>query len=581
MSGRSSENGIVIRRWPVALLPALFLLLLAEAGGQRQPPAARSGGQLVVSQRSEPRTLNPLLALDEPSLSVLRLLHGHLAGLNAAEQRLEPELAESWEVLPGGRRIRVQLRPGLRFCDGGPLTVDDVIFSYRIFQDPKLASGQAESLRVGGQPLEVMRTGPHSLEFRTAAPTALGARLLQNVPVLPFSRLAGAERQGALADVWKLGAAPAEIAGAGPFRLKDYIPGQRLELERNPHYWRRDPRGEALPYLDRLLILFTGSEDAELARFLAGDTDLISGIRPSALDLAGQLERKGRARLHDVGPDLSYNFLLFNLNPDRSPPDPALAIRQGWFRDARFRRALSTAADRDAIVRVVYRGRGAPLATHVSPGNRAWRHPRLEPPARSISSAQALLAEAGFRRVRGRLQDPAGNPVRFTILASTSNRQRQQMAEILKEDFRALGIEAAVVSLEFRSFVARLLEKRDFDTAVMGLGAGDTDPVTDVNVWTITGKTHLWNLSGQPVAAWESEMDALLRQIMNELDETARRSLYWKLQELEAAHVPIIPLAAPNLLVASKPGLAGFRPAVLSRNSLWNVEALFWSMASR
>lgn len=580
MSGRSSEKGIVIRRLPVAFLPAFFLLLV-EAGGQGQPPVARSGGQLVVSQRSEPRTLNPLLALDEPSLSVLRLLHGYLARLNAAEQRLDPELAESWEVMPGGRIIRVKLRPDVRFFDGSRLSVEDVLFSFRIFQDPKLASGQAESLRVGGQPLEVRQTGPHSLEFRTAEPTALGARLLQNVPILPSRRLAGAERQGALADVWKLGAAPAEIAGAGPFRLKEYVPGQRLELARNPHYWRRDERGEALPYLDRLLILFTGSEDAELARFLAGETDVISGIRPNALNLIRQLEQKGRVRIHDVGPDLSYNFLLFNLNPDRTPPDPALAIRQGWFRDARFRRALSMAADRDAIVRIVYRGRGAPLATHVSPGNHAWRHLRLEPPARSVSNAQALLAEAGFRRVRGRLLDSAGHPVRFTILASTSNRQRQQMAEILKEDFRALGIEAAVVSLEFRTFVARLLEKRDFDTAVMGLGAGDTDPVTDVNVWTIAGKTHLWNLSGQPVAAWESEMDALLLQIMNELDETVRRSLYWKFQELEAAHVPIIPLAAPNLLAAGKQALAGFRPSVLSRNSLWNVETLFWSMPSR
>lgn len=571
----------MIRPTPWVVLPALFLLWVVDTAGQRQPPGTRSGGQLVVSQRSEPRTLNPLLALDEPTISVLRLLHGHLAGLNAAGQRLEPELAGSWEVLPGGRRIRVQLRPDLRFSDGGPLGVEDVIFSYRIFQDPKLASGQAEALRVGGQPVEVVRTGPRSLEFRTAAPTALGARLLQNVPILPFRRLAGAERQGTLAGVWKLGAAAEEFAGAGPFLLRAYVPGQRLELARNPHHWRRDERGEALPYLDRLVILFTGSEDAELARFLGGDTDVISGLRPSALNLVRQREREGRARLYDAGPDLSYNFLLFNLNPDREPPDPALAMRQGWFRDVRFRRALSIAADRDAMVRVVYRGRGAPLATHVSPGNHSWRHPRLQPPARSLSSAQALLAEAGFRRLRDGLRDPAGNPVRFTILASTSNRQRQQMAEILREDFRALGIEAAVVSLEFRTFVARILEKRDFDTAVMGLGAGDTDPVTDVNVWSIAGKTHLWNLSGRPVAAWESEMDALLREIMSETRETVRRSLYWRFQELEALHLPIIPLAAPNLLVASKAGLEGFQPAVLSRNSLWNVERLFWSGASR
>ena len=77
-------------------------------------------------------------------------------------------------------------------------------------------------------------------------------------------------------SAWTLTTAPAEIAGMGSFRLKEYVPGQKVVLERNPYYWKADRSKNRLPYLDELVFLFVGNEDAQAIRFQAGDTDIIS-----------------------------------------------------------------------------------------------------------------------------------------------------------------------------------------------------------------------------------------------------------------------------------------------------------------
>lgn len=108
--------------------------------------------------------------------------------------------------------------------------------------------------------------------------------------------------------------APAEIAGLGPCCLKKYVPGQRIVLKRNPYYWKVDARGTRLPYLDEIAFLFVPSEDAQVIRFQAGDTDVLT--RFSAQDFS-VLERAANSkgyRVHDLGPGLEYNFLFFNLN---------------------------------------------------------------------------------------------------------------------------------------------------------------------------------------------------------------------------------------------------------------------------
>ena len=107
----------------------------------------QSGGELRFCLRSEPKTLNPLLAADDASETVRYLTGGVLVRVNRLTQELEPELATSWKVTNGGKTITFQLRDGLRFSDGTPFSPDDVVFTMQQLMDPALHSPTGDAFR--------------------------------------------------------------------------------------------------------------------------------------------------------------------------------------------------------------------------------------------------------------------------------------------------------------------------------------------------------------------------------------------------------------------------------------------------
>jgi peptide/nickel transport system substrate-binding protein len=125
--------------------------------------------------------------------------------------------------------------------------------------------------------------------------------------------------------------------------------------------------------------------------------------------------------------------------------------------------------------------------------------------------------------------------------------------------------------------VDRVFKTYDYEAAVMALADGDADPNTEMNVWSLRGSTHLWNLeSGRSQASWEEDIDRLMQQQMITLDREQRKRLYDRVQELAAENLPLISLVSPNILVGAKKRLANFRPAILNDYTLWNAEQLFF-----
>ena len=375
---------------------------------------------------------------------------------------------------------------------------------------------------------------------------------------------------------------PARIAGMGPFRLKRHIPGDRIILERNPYYWKVDRQGNRLPYLDEIVLLSVGSEDAQVIRFQSGETDVLSRI--SAANFAAlEKERQAKGfRLYDVGPGLEYNFLFFNLNDLDKGALPELERKQVWFRQRAFRQAVSAAIDRAGLVRLTFQGRGTSLWSHVTPGNRLWWNARLPRPARSLPEARKLLTSAGFGwGADGTLLDAAGRPVEFSIVTNAGNAPRTQMATMLQTDLGELGIRVHVVPLEFRSLLDRILKSHDYEACVLGLASGDADPNGDINVLLSSGGSHLWHPAQiQPATPWEAEIDQLMRRQLSVLDQAERKRLYDRVQHLMAENLPLIYLASPNILAAAKKGLGNIKPANLESYVLWNVEELYWTRQS-
>jgi peptide/nickel transport system substrate-binding protein len=535
-----------------------------------------AGGRLVVALRSEPKTLNPVLAVDEPSRDVIRCLTADLIHINRGSLKTEPSLAKSWSVSRDGRQYTLHLRRGLRFSDGEAFNADDVIFSFQVYLDEKINSSQRDLLVVGGKPIVVVKLDAYTVRFELAQPYAAAERLFDGVAILPRHLVESSYRSGSFSQSWSLSMPPNQFAGLGPFRLKEYVPGQRVVLERNPYYWKADRAGNQLPYLNEVVFLFVASEDAQVIRFQSGDTDVLS--RFSAENFAVlQKQQSGKGyHLDDLGPGLEYNFLFFNLN-DLAPKGlPGIAKKQAWFQDLRFRQAVSAAIDRDGIVRLVYSGRATPIWDQVTPGNKLWLDDKIPRPVRSLEHARQLLQSAGFSWKNGALADTHGNLVEFSILTSSSNAQRMKMATIIQDDLSQLGMTVQVVPLEFHAMVDRLQNSYNYEAAVMGLVSGDADPTSEMNVWLSSGETHLWHPNqDKPATPWESEMDQLMQEQLVTLDYAKRKRLYDRVQEIVAEDLPVISLVSPNILVGAANRVGNFRPAILVPYTLWNVEQLY------
>lgn len=555
-----TRNGLPALLACMALLPAV--------------PAQQPGGSLTLALRAEPKTLNPVTAVDSASREVIHRMMADLIHINRQTQRTEPALAESWTASRDGRTYTLRLRRGLRFSDGHACDASDVLFTFGVYLDPKVGSPQRDLLIVGGKPISVRQQDATTLVFELAQPYAAAERIFDTIAILPRHLLEKPYREGKLAEAWSLNVTPAEIAGLGPFRFRQYAPGQRLVLERNPWYWKPGPSGARLPYIESLVFLIVGGEDAQVVRFQAGETDIIS--RLGARNYAALERRRGAAfRLHDLGPGLEYNFLFFNLNSLAGKNLPRVAARQAWFSKREFRQALSAAIDRQAIVRLVYQNRATPLWGHVTPGNRLWVNPRIPHPPRDPARARQLLRAAGFSWRGSSLYDAAGQKVEFTIVVSASNPERVQIATVIQEDLKQLGVAVNVASLEFRALLDRLLKTYDYEGCVLGLGGGDADPNAEMNVWLSSGGTHLWNLGGAAPAPWELEIDRLMNRQLVTLEYAARKRLYDRVQEVVAENLPIIPLVGPNVLAGARTGIGNFRPVILDHNTLWNVEEIF------
>jgi peptide/nickel transport system substrate-binding protein len=568
-----------------ALLATILAISLMPAPAAAHPQdyavvkesAGQPGGRLVVALRSEPKTLNPIVSVDATSREVIGAITSDLVHINHQTQRTEPALAKSWTVSSDGRKYTMQLRHGLRFSDGAPFTSDDVVFSFQLYLDENLHSPQRDLLVLGDKPIVVRSIDPYTVDFELAKPYGPAERIFDGLAMMPKHLLEKAYREGKLAQLWGPNVRPEEIAGLGAFRLKEYVAGERMVLERNPYYWKADSHHNALPYLSTLTFVFVPTEDAQVIKFQSGETQVLERASADNFNLLQKDAKARRQCLSDLGPGLEFLFLLFNMNSLDAAKSGDIVAKQAWFRDLRFRQAVSLAMDRKGMARLVYNGRATPIWGNVTPGNKLWLNTNLPHPERSIDQAKALLQSAGYSwNPEGALLDSQKRRVTFTILVSSSNAQRAKVATIAQDDLKQLGMDVQVVPTEFRSLVDRVLNTKQYEVVLMNLVNGDVDPTPEMNLWLSSGETHLWDLGeAKPATAWEAEVDKLMEAQMTTPHYAERKQLYDRVQDLTARNLPFIFLLSPNILVGAQAAVGNFQPGILEPYALWNADQLF------
>lgn len=554
-------------------LVGLLLLLIAILAGlwliRSKGPTTERSVELAATLRSEPGSLNRMLARDRASLVVGQLIHEPLVRLNHVTQSLEPALAASWTVTDDGRRVRLALRQGLRFSDGTSLTADDVVFSIGAVYDERVSSPLADSLRVNGQPITATAVDPATVELEYPAPFGPGLRPLHALPILPRRLYAGLVANGTLDTAWTVDAPPSGMVGAGPFHLERHEPGVAVHLVRNPHYWRVADNGERLPRANRLHLYIVPSQDAEMLRLRAGQVDLMTAeLRPDDLPEARALAAQGQLQLFELGPSLETDMLWFNLGPKAPGGD-----KRSWLRRRELREAISHAVDRTTFINAVYRGAAIQVSSVITPGNHAWHAAEIAPRPYSLEVAGQLLDGIGVRDRNGDgvREDIYNAPARFTLLAQQGHTVRQRAALVLQEALAKVGLQVEIASLDARSLQTRQLEG-SYDAMYHALPGSDTDPSGLMEFWLSSGRFHLWN-PGQAVAGtkWEAELDSLMTRQLSMTDPEQRRQTVVQAQKLLDVELPVIVFAAPRVTIATSARLTHVTPGLLAPQVLWNA----------
>ena len=551
----------------------------ASSSGARSNAARPTrGGELIASLRSEPATYNRYIDHSTAGEALALLTQAPLVFVNRTTDTLEPWLAESWSESADHLTYTIKLRQGVLFSDGIPLTSADVLFSFRALYDPKVASPLAGDTLVNGKPLQVEAPDASTVLVRFPFPFAPGLRLIDGIRVLPKHRLERALNEGRFTDAWSVNTPLNELAGLGPFVLSEHVSGQRLVFTRNPHYWRKDAGGVALPYLDTLTVVIA-SQATEALKLQSGEIDLMTNadIRPDDYAAFKRAADQGRIRLIDGGVALDANLLWFNLTPAK-----ATDSKSRWFGQKAFRQAISCAIDRQAIVNTVYLGAAVPIFGPVTPANHTWYTDVRPSCEHDLARARQLFAAADLtdRNGDGMLEDGSGAPVRFSILTQAEN-IRARVVTVLQEQLRQAGIAVDIVTLDQGGLFQRFAQ-RNYDSIYFGIQASATDPALNAGFWMPSGEYHFWNPEQKmPTVDWERRIDELMRRQTEAANLDERRRLFADVQRIFVDELPAIYFVAPKVTLAISSRVVNPQPAPQLPQLLWSADTLGAAAGSR
>ena len=183
-------------------------------------------------------------------------MQADLVHINRATQLTEPALAKSWKISSDGLQYTLVLRQGLKFSDGQPLDADDVLFTFQRVPGRKCARATARSPDYRRKANRRPESGCANRRLSTGQNLRSGRKTFRRLgDSAKASCWKNPIRKASSAQIGTLATTANQWAGLGPFRLKEYVAGQRLVLERNPYYWKTDAKGNRLPYLDELVFL--------------------------------------------------------------------------------------------------------------------------------------------------------------------------------------------------------------------------------------------------------------------------------------------------------------------------------------
>jgi peptide/nickel transport system substrate-binding protein len=543
------------------------------------------GGRFVITELGEPKTFNYLMANEASSVDICRFLFWNLLNLDLPTQTVKPGLAEFWTNSPDGKTWTFKLRKNLRWSDGAPLTADDVVFTWDVITNAAFPNSMIDPYIIHGKTFTVTKIDDLTIQVVTPevyAPflQAFGAGL----PIFPKHALEKYVADGTFASAYGVNWDPKDIVCNGPYVLKEYKQAQYTRLERNPYFLEVDKNGTRLPYFDELIFTIAPNIDALSLRYLSGESDVNDYVYPYEYETYKAKAEAGKFTLHEPGVGLETQYFWFNQNTEDNPKtgkpyvDP---VKLSWFRNTKFRQAVSYAVNREDIAKSVYAGRAVPQYGFLTEGYQNWDNTNIQSYPYNPEKALELLKEIGIEKRNGNdyLTDSNGNKIEFVFNTNVENDNRKKITVLIAGDLKKLGMNVILQPIEFNTLITRLEDTFNYDCILMGsYSMSGTDPSGSMNILLSNGDMHDWfPREKEPSTPWEARIDDLTGAQMETLDLNQRQKYFDEIQEILAVQQPMIFTVTPIYYAAIRSNVGNVRPTPLSFYRLtWNAEELYF-----
>ncbi|SHI32199.1 peptide/nickel transport system substrate-binding protein [Roseomonas rosea] len=470
--------------------------------------AQRPGGTLRIGMAAPNTTLDPHLLSNTPNNAVSGHIFDSLI-VNDERSRSTPGLAESWTRRDDTHWV-FRLRD-TRFHDGTPFTAEDAIVSLQRATDLPSAA----SFRTYTRSIKSMSAPePLTLVVETRAPDPLLLNSLSRVRIISakFKDTPSAEYNAGRAAI-----------GTGPYKLQEYIPGNRVVLARNDAWW-----GPRTPW-DTVVLRAVTDDAARLAGLLAGDLDIVEAVIQGGdrvrADARFHLIRGVSSRFVYLGTDQVNDVSPFITGNDGRPLD------RNPLKDLRVRQALSLAINRQAMVERVMEG-DALIASQFLPKGSPGTSPNLEPPPFDPNRARALLAEAGY---------PRG----FRLTVHGPNDRYINDAKIVQavaQMFTRVGVETKAEVMPWSTYAGKNSQRTEHSVflGAWGVNTGETSNPMSALVATRDAQAGLGVSNGGRYA--NPEVDRRLKEALRTMEDDARNTLLGEASEILFRDVALIPL---------------------------------------
>ena len=496
----------------------------------------RDGGQMVIGVSADADSFNPLFNETASAQEITHLLLLGLADLNEKSE-FQPELAESWRFSEDHLELTYHLRKDAGWSDGYPLTAEDVKFTFDLLMDDKVASPR-QSTTEYIKDVRVQDAHTVTFYFSQAYPDQM---FDTSSEILPKHILGGADR--ATLRSHPFGRMP---VSSGPFILKKWVSQQYIELGPNDGYF-----GER-PHLDRVIFKIVPDKTNLFMQLRAGEIDMMVDV-PLA-EVTDLKKSNPDLKLYPISGRVYYYIGYNEVNP--------------MFTDRETRRALTLAIDRQKIIAALLYGFGKECLGPMPPMVPWAYNEDVTPIAYNPDAARAALAQAGWHDSDGDgWLDRNGRPFRFQLKTNTGNQLRSDIAVIVQDQLKNIGVKVDIQTLE-RSTLIGKLRAGEFDAYMGGWSTSfNVDPTPIFH----SSATDLFNF----VKYDNPKVDHLIEVGREEMDQGKAARIWQETQDLIYQDQPYTFLFWKAKIVAVNRRFKNVNPIPLS--SIYGLESWYKS----